>query len=105
VSAGAHYDAPLPNGGTLSLNGGLSYRTKMYFSTFKEERLSQDALTLFNGNIRYSSPDEKFSVNLWTKNVTDRDYYQVIFLNSTSRQLIGQMGDPRTYGVTVGYNF
>jgi iron complex outermembrane receptor protein len=100
-----HYDAQLGNGATLSFNAGMSYKSKFYFSTFEEERLSQDALTLFDANIRYTAPDDQFFANLWTKNLGDEDYYHVIFLNSTSRQLIGQMGDPRTYGVTVGFNF
>jgi iron complex outermembrane receptor protein len=101
----AHYEHPLSNGATLSFNAGASYKSKMFFSAFEEKRLSRDAMTLFDANIRYADADNRFSANLWTKNISDNQHYQVIFLNSTSRQLLGQLAEPRTYGVTFGYNF
>jgi iron complex outermembrane receptor protein len=100
----AHYNLRLPNQGELSFNAGASYKSKQYFTAFREERLSGPSYTLFDANIRYTSPEETFFANLWAKNITDV-VYQTVFLNSTSRQFLTAIGEPRTYGVTLGYNF
>ncbi|MEA3001672.1 MAG: iron complex outerrane recepter protein [Sphingomonadales bacterium] len=101
----AHYNARLRNGAELSFNAGLSYKSLQWFTAFKEPRLSQSGYTLANANIRYTSPDQKFFANVWAKNLTNKFYRQVVFLNSTTRELLNAIGEPRTYGVTVGYNF
>lgn len=73
----------------------------------------QDAYTLVNGRVGMVSPDERWSVHLWAQNLTDEDYYQVVFdspaQNSAGIQALesynGFLGDPRTFGVTLGYKF
>ena len=60
---------------------------------------------MLDANILYRAPDGHLSVNLWAKNITDELVYAGSFSISTSRAIGGTLMPPRTYGVTVGYDF
>ena len=76
----------------------------------------QDAMTLFNGRITLGAEDERWAVELWGQNLTDEEYYQVVFnapLQGTAFASIPYnpatdtqtynafLGAPRTWGVTL----
>ncbi len=82
-----------------------SYKDKLYFSQFNQEALSQDAVTTYNANLKFSSPDDKLSVNLWGKNLTDETIYSGMFIINGSRTNSGMLAPPRTLGATINYNF
>jgi len=103
---GVTLDIELPgNGWFLSSTLAASYKDQVYFSQFNHDALSQDAVTTVNANILLSSPDEHWTVNLWGKNLTDEEIYMGTFILNSSRTNAGFMAPPRTYGLTVGYNF
>lgn len=62
--------------------------------------------SLLNANTTYTSQDEKVFVRLWVKNLVDKRFpvqrIQVVDLLNTGQE---NFNDPRTAGVTVGYNF
>jgi iron complex outermembrane receptor protein len=99
------YDIGMANGGTVTLGTNFAYRSKQYHTEFNDDRLSQDGYIMLDANILYKSPDRDFSVNLWVKNLTDELVWAGSFSVSTSRAIGGTLMPPRTYGVTVGYNF
>ncbi len=99
------YDIAIANGGTISLQANLAYRSKQYHTEFNDERLAQDAYAMFDANIRYEAPDGHFTANLWVKNITDELVYAGSFSVSTSRAIGGTLMPPRTYGITLGYGF
>jgi iron complex outermembrane recepter protein len=99
------YDIDMANGGTVTLGTNFAYRSKQYHTEFNDDRLSQDGYIMLDANILYKSPDRDFSVNLWVKNLTDELVWAGSFSVSTSRAIGGTLMPPRTYGVTVGYNF
>jgi len=99
------YDIDMANGGTVTLGTNFAYRSKQYHTEFNDDRLSQDGYIILDANILYKSPDRDFSVNLWVKNLTDELVWAGSFSVSTSRAIGGTLMPPRTYGVTVGYNF
>jgi iron complex outermembrane receptor protein len=102
---GIHYAFPAWRDGELSLHASGQYRSSMVFDESSNPLLSEPGVTLWDANIMYHSQDERIVVNLWGKNLTDKFYYPSKFTNSTSRQILGLPGDPRTYGVSIGYNF
>jgi len=78
----------------------------------------QEDLTVLNGRVAFGTKDERWSLELWGQNLTDQDYYQVVFdaplQNQTSatpgalptvNALNAFMGAPRTYGVTLRARF
>lgn len=82
----------------------------------------QQAMTLLNGRVSLGAADERWTVELWGQNLTDEEYYQVLFnapLQGTAFQSTVQpngtfynpaldtqtynafLGQPRTWGVTL----
>ena len=83
-----------------SLDGRGSY----YFSNSHDEK--SDAYALLNASIEYMS--EEWSATLWGRNISDeayqtRGYYFDNF--GTGEALYTQQGDPRTFGLTLSYDF
>jgi iron complex outermembrane recepter protein len=99
------YEMDLSNGGTITFGSNFAYKSKQYHTEFNDERLSQDGYIMLDANILYEAPDGHLSVNLWAKNITDELVYAGSFSVSTSRAIGGTLMPPRSYGVTVGYDF
>jgi iron complex outermembrane recepter protein len=105
LQLGATYELLLPNGGTLALGADLSATDRIYFTEFKNPRLSQSSYTLIDANLRYTTPDGRVSVSLFAKNITDEFVLAGAFAIATSRTIGGTYLPPRTYGVTISYSF
>ncbi len=66
----------------------------------------QPSYTLVNARIGVGSIDERWSLELWARNLTDEDYAQIMFDAPLQQGAAGPtqgafLGDPRTYGVTL----
>ena len=75
-----------------------------YFSNTHDKK--SNAYKLVNASVGYVNDD--FSVLLWGKNLADTDYQTrgYFFDNfGTGADLYTQQGMPRTFGVTVGYDY
>lgn len=91
--------------GGMEITAAVEGNYKVYFTPFNDPRLSQDAVTTLDANVRLVSADGRWSVNLWGKNLTDEFIWSASFPISTSRTIMGTQVPPRTYGITVGYDF
>lgn len=99
------YEAQLGSMGSLTFATNIAYRSKQYHTEFNDDRLAQDGYTMIDANILYSSPDDRYTVNLWVKNLTDKLVWAGSYAIATSRTIGGTLMPPRTFGVTAGYNF
>ncbi len=94
------------------------YNTGSDLSPFKE----QDAYTIVNGRIGFGSKDERWTLEVWSQNLFDEDYYQVVFAAPLQGQFIpvgatsysaaadtntytAFLGAPRTVGATLRLKF
>jgi len=103
---GATLDLMLTDGGwSVSTTVAASHKDKVYFSQFNHDALSQDSVTVVNANVMFSGPDRRWIVNAWGKNLADETIYMGTFILNSSRTNAGFLAPPRTWGVTVGYNF
>ena len=72
----------------------------------QDESTVMEDYTLTNASLGLLSADGSWNVSLWGKNLSDEDYVSAY---ETSRDgLFGfnaDLGDSRTYGVTVKYTF
>ncbi|HEX7854221.1 MAG TPA: TonB-dependent receptor [Sphingobium sp.] len=59
---------------------------------------------LANGRVGVRTVDGLWDVSLWAKNLFDKDYYLNLSPANTGA-VTGQLGEPRTYGVTVRTKF
>lgn len=92
-------------GGGFTLMGDVSYRDDVYFTEFNRLLEGQEAYTILDLNLRYTSGDERFTADFWIKNLTDEEVASSTFALSTARTIGVTWLPPRVYGVTVGYGF
>ncbi len=85
--------------GEFGLNATGSYRDKVFVSA--ANRLFIPAYVVVNGALSWTSPDKRYGVQVWARNLLDKDYY----LNRTEQALgdIQFLAPPRTVGVTISF--
>jgi iron complex outermembrane recepter protein len=105
VNLNPSYDIELAGGGTITLGSNFAYRSKQYHTEFNDDRLAQKGYIMLDANILYTAPGDRWTVNLWAKNITDELVWAGTFSVSTSRTIGGTLMPPRTFGITVGYKF
>lgn len=100
-NAAATYTIPT-SFGDFSLDANLSYRDDVFVSA--DNRLTIPAYWLANTSIGWRTPDERFGLRLWVRNLFDADY----FANRTAQNGLGDiqyLAPPRTAGVTASVRF
>ncbi len=102
----ASYTFGLASWGSATLRGEYAYKGRVYFSPFEEPFLSQKGFGLFNARLSFSDADERWTIALWARNITD----ELVASSRLEEVAAGQTASnfylpPRTYGVTVGYRF
>ncbi len=104
--ASLRYDHELGNAGTLSFNGAISYRSKTYLTVSSSEILAQDGYALLEASLQFVSDDQHWNIILAGQNLTNRKFREHAFdLSAAPGVQLGYYGTPRTYSLTVRYNF
>lgn len=81
------------------------YRSEFSSSPSPSRYLNVDGYTLVNARIGLRS-DDSWSVFLWSRNLTDRDYFEQLLPGAgNTGHYAAVLGDPRTWGATVRYTF
>jgi iron complex outermembrane receptor protein len=88
--------------GRLTITGDYSYNSGYYFEP--DNFLHQGQFGLISTQIKYS-PDQKFYVAAWGKNLSNKEYVQYAGTQSGPSGYPFSGGAPRTYGITVGFDF
>lgn len=101
VNAGLNYRVDLA-GGDLNLNGNIYFNSGWFGAA--DNVIEQKAFEQINLSAKWNDGANRFSVEGWVKNLNDVQVqaYQSAFSDGT--QYI-QWAAPRTYGLTLGYNF
>jgi len=117
------YDASglkLPQAPEWSVNGLISYQWPLTDSMFMElagdfnfkdsttggttiEDATED-YTVYNARVTLGDLSGTWSTQLWARNLTDEYYYPSAFRGGNG-PFVRSVGMPRTYGITLGYNF
>jgi iron complex outermembrane recepter protein len=95
----------LPASGYLTLSGDVSYKSEIFFTEFDRLLEGSRAFTMLDASLRYTSGDDKITLELWGKNLTDVLRPSSTFALATARTIGASYLPPRTYGVTAGYRF
>jgi iron complex outermembrane receptor protein len=119
----ATYDWAMPmmgRSGSLSLMASASYKSKVYQTEFARTgatpaldatvpgnlMLAQDAYTLIDAGVVWTSTDRKLQVGLHGRNLTDKRYKVAGYNFSGFFNTVTTFyGDPRTVRLTLGYKF
>ena len=104
------YDVLRLNSGDLSLNINANYQSRQWYSAYNDdasyEHIKQDAYALINTRLSWRSADDTYSVSLWAKNLTDKEYDgYAINLQAGFGFDYFQQGPPRTYGLEFTYRY
>ncbi len=91
------YDAALV-GDNRQILAGSPYENRA-----NSQRATQDSFVLFNASITWMSASNSYYVRAWGNNLGDEEYRT--HYNPLSAGSYAPIGEPRTYGLTVGYNF
>lgn len=87
----------------LALDG--YYRSEFSSSPSPSPYLNVDGYVLFNGRLGFRAA-KGVSVFVWGRNLLNKDYFeQLLVAAGNAGHYAAVLGDPRTYGVTLRYNF
>ncbi|MEO7549702.1 MAG: TonB-dependent receptor [Croceibacterium sp.] len=98
------YALPLTNG-ELTLQGDVSYKSRVYFSEYQRDLESSPAYTMVDASIIYRTQDDRVSFQLWGKNLFDIDRPSSTFALATGRVIGVTYLPPRTFGATIASKF
>jgi iron complex outermembrane receptor protein len=73
LSGSLDYDVPLA-GGRLNANTTLSYRSKSQQFELSIPGLDQEGFALWDANLVWRSPGDRFNIGLHAKNLADKEY-------------------------------
>jgi iron complex outermembrane recepter protein len=105
-AASATYQVPLT--GALLFRSTLSEKYNSSYNTGSnlDPRKIQGAYGIMNARLGIGAPDDKWAVEIWSANLTDKLYYQVAFDAPFQYQQIDTfLGAPRTFGLTGRVKF
>jgi iron complex outermembrane receptor protein len=100
ANLGASYDVPT-SVGDITFSG--NYYHNDGWAADPDNRVNQEAYGLLDGSVSWQSSNEKLSLSLWGKNLTDEFYFQQLGASNFADN--GVQAAPRTYGVTFGLHF
>ncbi|MBB4860657.1 iron complex outermembrane receptor protein [Novosphingobium chloroacetimidivorans] len=92
-------------------DGGLTadvrgtYRSKQYFSIYNFPENTQNGYVLVDGYLEYKPANARYSVQVFVRNLTNKQYITFTTNNQTIRGYLYGYGDPRTVGVKLTGNF
>ena len=101
TSLSIQYKVELYEYGQITLRGEHQYQSKIFFSETNERRLSQEGYHNINARLGYQSPEGRFSVAVFGRNLTDEETVNV----ATNLRPLGwdirAFMPPRTYGIEI----
>ncbi len=114
VTAAASYERPISDMLTGFVNGNFRFNTDMNTGSDLDIEKEQASYALVDASMGFRTDDGRWIVELWGRNIFDRDYAQVVFDAPLQGQGTGPgstqtfnafLGDPATWGLTVRTNF
>ncbi len=107
VRVAGDYDLPLGDSGVVNLRADLNFQDEVFFTEFNNRDAYQPATVTINAGIRFTSADERWSIDLWGRNLTDEFIItnNIITAPLFNSVRVGSLAPPRTFGATLGINF
>lgn len=107
ASAGGEYSHPLslgPREAQAYLGVDYSYRSSIYSASTNSIYSKLPQLSLVNARLGVRSG--AWDIYVWGKNLANQDYFTTVAPGSgNTGALFAQLGDPRTYGVTLRFKY
>lgn len=102
LSLSPQYTYHLPNDGTITLNSTLSYNSGWF--TEPDNQFRQPRFVQLNAKVRWNSPSERYSVDLWAENITNSEVRTNAGTIANGNKF-ASFAPPRTFGIEVSYKY
>lgn len=100
------YTQALSNGLQWVAGTSYSYRSKYFTAQDNDPISQQDAYWLFNLGLALGAQDGSWNVELWSKNVTDEEVYNIVYdAFSQANSYNAWINEGRTFGITGRLRF
>ena len=91
--------------GELSLRGEASHTGEYFFQMNEPRSTFEPSRTLYGARIAYAPDDGDWELSVWGKNLSDEVYRTYARESLGDRIALTQIGEPRSYGVTLTKSF
>jgi len=98
------YEHPVSDSGTAFIQADYAYQDDVFFSLDNLEAISEESYGLLGMRVGFISYGG-WEVSAWGKNLTDELYFSEILTSGSAGVVSGQVGAPRTYGVSLRLDF
>jgi iron complex outermembrane recepter protein len=116
ISGAIGYKQPVTETVKVFFNTDFRYQSDVNTGTDLDAEKQQDGYLTLNGRIGFGDQDDKWSIEIFGRNLLDQQYQQVAFdaplQGAGNRQALintqtfnAFLGDPRTFGITVRSKF
>jgi iron complex outermembrane receptor protein len=108
VGAALDYKHAVSPNWNLIGRGELVYRSSRFSDPDNTPALVDPGYSVVNMRLGVASPDDALRIELWARNLLDRDYVNIRGFGSSAfspGSLDESIGDPRTYGVEFSYKW
>ena len=91
------------NGNSAFIHVDGNYTGNTFFDISNAPISRRNPFALFNAAAGWASPGGHYQVELWARNLTDKQYANTLLPGSKVPQVVA--GDPRTFGVQLNYTY
>ncbi len=106
ISSLLKYERGIFNGGMMTAQASVAYKDDLFFTTENNPLVGQEAYTLVNARLAYTTPSERWTFTAFVNNLTDERYKtNVSDIRDITASYVRTFGTPRTYGLEVAINF
>jgi iron complex outermembrane recepter protein len=102
-SASYEHTFELGNGGNIVAGADLTFATERWTSIDYSAVTIDEDYVIYNAELTYNAPDERWSASLWGRNLGEEDVLTGGLQSGTFNR--PSINEPRTYGVRVQANF
>lgn len=91
--------------GEYFIGSDIFYRSSFSSNPTPSQYLNIDGYSLINARLGFRT-QKGVTIYLWSRNLANTDYFeQLLAAGGNAGHYAGVLGDPRTYGITLRYNF
>lgn len=104
-SVAAQYDFDLFADHVLSIRGEYQWRDRVFYSQYETALVGQESFGLANASVLFRPREGRYSVALWGRNLEDTQWHAFAGSSPGVTGVQAIPAAPRTYGLTVSYDF
>jgi iron complex outermembrane receptor protein len=104
IDAGLNYVVAFASVGKFAFDTNVAYSSKFYWDA--DNVISEGPLTIVNASATFTPRRaEAFSIRLWVKNLTNKEYYSVEYEEQGTGGFAASPASPRTFGGEFRFKF